>query len=186
MLKWTFVVFWFTVAALPAQTVAGLKLNDVRTDRAVSFADYSGYKVLVMVFTTNDCPFDERYRERLFQLARQYEGRVPFLFINSSSDPEETPAAMKALHSEIVFPAPYLEDKEQAAMKIFNVRKSPECLVVRPEGQSFAVLYRGAIDDNPQSEADVREAYLANAIEKVLAGQPVEVSEHRPPGCSIR
>jgi hypothetical protein len=81
---------------------------------------------------------------------------------------------------------PYLLDKDQVELKTFSARKTPECFVLQSTGLKFNVVYRGAIDDSPQSAADVREAYLREAIEKVLAGKPIEVFEQRPPGCSIR
>lgn len=176
----------FCNAGTWAQTIGNFTLTDIRFDKPVSLQDYSRYPAVVLIFTTNNCAFDEHYRERIIRMAEAYAQRVPFLLINSSAEADESVDHMKALHAEIGFTIPYLADKNQVVMNMLNARKTPECVVLKPVSDKFTVVYRGAIDDNPQSEADVREAYLANAIEKVLAGQPVEVSEHRPPGCSIR
>jgi len=48
------------------------------------------------------------------------------------------------------------------------------------------VRYKGAIDDNPQVEAYVKEAYLARALDNVLAGRPAGGADKRAAGCLIK
>lgn len=171
--------------ATRAQTVANFTLTDVRFDKTVSLADYARYPVVVVVFTSNYCAFDVHYRERILRMAGEYAQQVPFLLINSLTDADESADKMKALHTEMGFTVPYLADKNQEVMKLFNARKSPECVVLKPSAGKFTVVYRGAIDDSPQMEEAVRHHWLKDAIEAVLAGKSVAVKEQRPAGCAI-
>ncbi len=175
----------FCNAGTWAQTIGNFTLTDIRFDKPVSLQDYSRYPAVVLIFTTNNCAFDEHYRERIIRMAEAYAQRVPFLLINSSAEADESVDLMKALHAEIGFTIPYLADKNQVVMNMLNARKTPECVVLKPVSDKFTVVYRGAIDDSPQMEETVRNHWLRDAIEAVLAGKPPPLKEQRPAGCSI-
>ncbi len=174
-----------TFAVAQAQQIADFTLQDARDDKVVSLSNYLRYEAVVIVFTSNTCAFDNRYRERLFTLALEYEGRVPFLFINSFSGQEESVQAMKALHTELNFPAPYLKDGEKAVAQQLKPGKSPECFVLKNQDGKFNMVYRGAIDDNPQMAEAVQHYWLKDAIEAVLSGKAISAKEQRPVGCAI-
>ena len=63
-----------------AQLPRGYALGDVVTDfnlknvneRTVSLADYRAQKGLIVVFTSNHCPFSKAYEERLLALDRKF------------------------------------------------------------------------------------------------------------------
>jgi hypothetical protein len=57
---------------------------------------------------------------------------------------------------------------------------------LQKSGAEFKVVYRGAVDDNAQSEKEVKVSYLKDAITKLLAGQKIDVADVRPVGCSIK
>ena len=46
--------------------------------------------------------------------------------------------------------------------------------------------YKGAIDDNPQIENYVKEKYLEQVLDNLLAGRPVGVADKRAAGCLIK
>ena len=51
------------------------------------------------------------------------------------------------------------------------------------------LVYDGAIDDNPSTDsADIpgARAYVAEALDAVLAGAPVPVAQTKPYGCSVK
>jgi hypothetical protein len=54
------------------------------------------------------------------------------------------------------------------------------------ENGKLVVRYIGAIDDNPNNPEKSKEQYLANAVEALLAGKPIAVSETKAVGCSIK
>ena len=48
------------------------------------------------------------------------------------------------------------------------------------------VRYIGTIDDNYQDANELKEPYLANAIEALLSGKTIESTETKAVGCSIK
>ena len=175
-----------TSVAVKAQVIADFSLVNAVDSKTVQLRDYLKYTGVVVIFVSYDCPFDKYYMSRILTLAETYKATMPVLLINANSDEVNSGELLKNYLVQQRITIPYLLDKDQVEQKKFDARKTPECFVLRNTGQKFTVVYRGAIDDSPQSVEDVREAYLTDAIKKVLAGQPVEVAEHRPPGCSIR
>jgi hypothetical protein len=184
-MKWINCLLLFLAISVKAQVVADFSLPDAATGKLVHLRDYLKYPGVVIIFVSYDCPFDKYYLDRILAIADAYKETFPVLLINSNSDEVNTGELLKNYMAQRRITIPYLLDKSQIELKTFNARKTPECFVLKNTGQKFNVVYRGAIDDSPQAEADVREAYLKEAIEKALAGKPIEVFEHRPPGCSI-
>ncbi|MCX8489484.1 MAG: redoxin domain-containing protein [Cyclobacteriaceae bacterium] len=165
-------------------SVADFSLNDVNKKTTVALSEFKNFNAIVVLFTTNECPFDSYYKTRVKTLIDSYSGKVQFLLINSANDPQETPEKMAIHYTDLG--VPYLEDKEQIAMDLFGARKSLEAYLLKPEGNQFKVIYSGAIDDNPQVAADTKENYLKNAINKVLNSQKIEFETNRVIGCTIR
>jgi hypothetical protein len=50
------------------------------------------------------------------------------------------------------------------------------------------LVYDGAIDNRPQPAGDPRTAknYVRTAVDELLAGKPVAVSQTKPYGCSVK
>ena len=48
------------------------------------------------------------------------------------------------------------------------------------------LVYRGAIDDNAKRPAKVEEAYLADALDSILADRPVKTVSTKALGCTIK
>lgn len=152
-------------------------LTNVATGQTVSIRDFKGAKNVVVIFTSNVCAYDGYYSDRIKSLFATYGASVQFILVNSYLEPEESAEKMKTKYDLWSFDVPYLADKDQAWMKTFGAKKSPEVFVL---DSNLAVIYSGAIDDNPQLANGVKESYL----KKVLDGQ--KVANTRAVGCSIR
>jgi hypothetical protein len=139
---------------------------------------------MVIIFTTNNCPYDDYYRSRISKLSQSYQDRVPVLLVNSSPDPADTKENMVKKGKQLNLP--YLADKDQTLMASLDARKSPEAFLLKNESGKFSVVYRGAIDDNAQVEADVRHSYLRDAIDIMLTNQKIQTPEVRPVGCNLK
>lgn len=170
----------------PAQTVKNFQLTNVMNGETVSLDSYPSCEGLVLIFTSNACPYDEYYRKRISELSKLYRDRVPFLLVNSHTEPNETAAMMAAKGKASNLNMPYLADKDQALMMNLDVRKTPEAFLLKNEGGKFSVVFRGAIDDNAQVEADVRHHYLRDAIDIMLARQKIATPHVRPVGCNLK
>ena len=84
------------------------------------------------------------------------------------------------------FDFPYLADKNQVASKSFQATKTPEVFVLKRVNLGYAVIYHGAIDDNPQVEKDVRVNYLREAILAGINNAELAVKDTRVTGCMIK
>jgi hypothetical protein len=114
---------------------------------------------------------------------------VQILLINSNSESdneEESIAEMKKKAMDHGFTFPYLADKEQVALALLEATRTPEAFLLIPAGGKFELVYQGAIDDSPQLAEQVRNPFLMNAIEDVLAGRKIERNYVRPTGCIIK
>lgn len=168
------------------QQLTDFKLVNVLNDQTVSAATFPSCSGLVVIFTSNACPYDEYYRARIAKISGNYQDKVPVLLVNSQPDASESKENMVKKAKQANFSFPYLEDKNQTLMTALDAKKSPEAFLLKNEGGKFTVVYRGAIDDNAQVEADVRHNYLRDAIDIMLSNQKIETAEVRPVGCNLK
>jgi hypothetical protein len=181
-------VLTLTLASVIAygQTVNNFKLVNVLNDQTISLDTYPSCEGMVIIFTSNACPYDEYYRNRIAKLSQAYQDRVPVVLVNAHTEPAESPEKMQARGKQLKLSVPYLADKSQTLMANLDVRKSPEAFLLKNQNGKFTVVYRGAIDDNAQVEADVRHSYLRDAIDIMLTNQKIETPEVRPVGCNLK
>jgi hypothetical protein len=85
------------------------------------------------------------------------------------------------------FNFPYLRDDNQTVAAAFGATHTPEFFVFA-SGQTTARLlqYHGKMDDNYQNRAQVKQPYLQDAVEALLAGKTVPVRETFSIGCTIK
>jgi len=178
------VVLLMMANALKAQDVKDFSLTNTKDGKAVSLSGMSSSAGIALVFTSHECPFDNYYKERLKDLVANYSGKIQFVFINSNQESQESIEQMAIHYKDIN--VPYLADKDQIAMETLGARKSTEVFLITNTGGKLTIVYSGAIDDNPQVAKDVKQPYLKDAIEKLLAGQKIEVNTQRASGCTIR
>lgn len=175
-----------TTDRLSAQQVSNFTLNNVINGKPVSLETYPSCAGIAIIFTSNTCAFDEYYRGRISRLAVDYSDRVPVLLVNSGIEPGDNDDNMVKKAAQLNLKVPYLSDKDQLLMKQLGATRTPQVFLLKNNGGSFAIVYRGAIDDNAQVEADVRNAYLKDAIDILLTNQTIQTPEVRPMGCTIR
>jgi hypothetical protein len=106
------------------------------------------------------------------------------MLVNSNVETQESAEQMSIHYTD--FSVPYLADKDQVVMENLGAKKTPEAYVITSKGGKFSIVYSGAIDDNPQSAKDVRNSFLKDAIDKVLADTKPVQSIERATGCTIR
>ena len=182
-------VFSFQLAA-QNRIISNFTLQDAQSNNTVSLSDYSDKKTVLVIFTSNYCPFSKQYIDRINTMHKTYADKgVQILLINSNSESdneEESIAEMKKKAMDHGFTFPYLADKEQVALALLEATRTPEAFLLIPAGGKFELVYQGAIDDSPQLAEQVRNPFLMNAIEDVLAGRKIERNYVRPTGCIIK
>jgi thiol-disulfide isomerase/thioredoxin len=175
---------------LTAQSYQGLDavklVNAVNGDSTVLDFRSSG-PLVVVIFTSNYCPYSRKYEERINQLYLEFSQRnVQFILVNPNQGPDDSLEEMKKKASELNYQLPYLKDHNQVLTGIMNANRTPEAFLLRPEESGFVLVYRGAIDDNPQTADDVENSFLKTAIQQALAGKPIAEPEVRVTGCIIK
>jgi hypothetical protein len=180
------IVFCSTLLPLCAQHLENFALTNVINDQKVGLDTYPSCSGIIIIFTSNVCPYDDYYRARIKKLSSDHQDKVPVLLVNSSVEPAESVESMKAKAKQINMTLPYLADKDQLLLQRLGATKSPQAFLLKNSGGKFSVVYSGAIDDNAQVEADVRKSYLKDAIDIMLSNQQIATPEIRPAGCTIR
>lgn len=149
-------------------------------------ADFDDRKALVLIFTCNHCPYAQAYEDRLIALARDFEPHgISLLAINSNQAedyPEDSFENMVARAALKGFPYPYVQDADQRVAHAYRAICTPHVFVI----QQRRLMYRGRIDDSWMRPDRVTQADLRAALEALASGQPIEVSETHPMGCSIK
>lgn len=172
--------------SIQAQQVADFSLTDVITGSKVSLGTYPTCSGLMIIFTSNACAYDEHYHSRIISLSKSYSDKVPMLLVNPNMEALESTDNMVRKAQQLGLTIPYLADKDQTLMQRLGATKTPSAYLLKNNGGKFSIVYKGAIDDNPQVPGDVRRAYLKDAIDIMLANQKIETAEVRPVGCTIR
>jgi peroxiredoxin len=158
---------------------------NVVDDKTVSLTQFEKETGVVVIFRGNECPYDGYYTQRIAELVREYKGRIQFLLVNPYLEPAEDTDKMKMYATVWGLGIPYLADKNQSIMEALGARKTPEAFVLKNAGGKFTIIYSGAIDDNPQLPAGVKQKHLQSAIEGLLSDH-TQITSVRTAGCTIR
>lgn len=169
--------------------IADFHLKNV-DDRMVSLADYRAQKGLIIVFTSNHCPFAKTYEDRLMALDHKFAPQgYPVLAI-MSNDPvayeEDSFDNMQVRARERAYPYAYAIDETQSVARAFGATRTPQVYVLKQTNGQFILEYVGAVDDSPQDGASAQRRYVDEAVSSLLAGRPVQSPITKPIGCAIK
>jgi peroxiredoxin len=151
-------------------------------------AQAKGY---IVVFTCNHCPFSQAYEQRIIDLDKKYAPLgYPVVAINPNdpvAEPEDSYPNMIKRAKEKGYTFPYLLDSTQQTAKIYGAKRTPHVyLLSKTSANILRVEYIGAIDDNFDDPAAVKEKYLEKAIEAVSKGSKPAVTLTKAIGCGIK
>jgi peroxiredoxin len=111
---------------------------------------------------------------------------VQLLVINANdvnAFPDDSFPNMKERSNEKGFNFPYPFDESQVVAQAYGVERTPEEFVLDKQGQ---LRYQGAIDDNSDNPAAVKDHYVRAALDAVLGVKPLSVHETPPVGCTVK
>lgn len=198
MKKLSVLLLFVAVVLVSAFTViapSGYKIGDTATDfklksvdgKMYSMSDYKSAKGFVVVFTCNHCPFAKKYEDRINDLAKKYKSKGYILLAINPNDPSVQPddsyELMQKRAKEKGFAFPYLFDEGQKIFPQYGATKTPHVFLL---DKNRVVKYIGAIDDNVDSAAEVKEKYLENAIAALESGKTPSPEVTKAIGCSIK
>lgn len=188
-------VFVLGTVSLFAQ---GYKVGDKATDfklknvdgKYVSLADFPDAKGFILMFSCNHCPYSVAYEDRKIALDKKYKPLgYPVIIINPN-DPEVEPRdsyeLMQVRAKEKGFTFPYLFDEGQKVYPVYGATRTPHVFLLEKVGKDYIVRYIGAIDDNHRDAAAVKDPFLSNAVDALLAGKKPDPDFTRAIGCTIK
>ena len=156
------------IPAINGEQETSLSLSDIKED------------VVVLVFMNNECPYVVAVEDRLVDFVNDYKGKSVKL-IGVSVVANDKLSKIKEHHktsSKFV----YGLDETQAIGKAYGASNTPQFFVL---DKSRTIRYTGAMDDSPMKEDAVKKSYVRNAVDALLSGKDVEVSETRAIGCGV-
>jgi len=130
------------------------------------------------------------YEDRIIALDKKYKSKgYPVIAINPN-DPAaiggDDMADMKVRAKEKGFTFPYLQDKGQKVYPKYGASKTPHVYILRKNGKKNIVEYVGAIDDSSRNPNNVKEKFVEDAVDALLAGKKPAKTYTRAIGCSIK
>jgi peroxiredoxin len=146
-----------------------------------TLASLKGKSGTVVIFIATQCPVSNAYNERMQKLADDYRARgVNVVGINSNV--RELAPEVKSHAAEKGLKFTILKDTGNVVADSFDAQVTPEAYLIDASGK---LVYRGRIDNSRNADG-VSASELRDAIEATLAGKPVEKTEVKAFGCSIK
>jgi len=173
-----------SMAVAPQDRVENFRLLDNRGDSHELYY-YDDMKAVVFMVQGNGCPIVRNAMPRFQELKDMYADKgVQFFMLNSNLQDNRQTVAAEA--EEFGYDIPVLIDDTQIIGESLDLVRTGEVFVLDPK--TWSVTYAGAVDDRLTYEKQKQEAsehYLKDAIDNMLAGEPVEVASTDPLGCLI-
>jgi peroxiredoxin len=174
---------------LPLGTKApDFTLPDTISSLALSLTDIRGENGFLVMFICNHCPYVIHVNPELVRLANDYRSKgIGFVAISSNDVeryPDDAPEKMKEVAIKLGYPFPYLYDESQAVAKVYDAACTPDFYLF--DGAANLV-YRGRLDDSrPKNDNPLTGKDLRDALEAMLAGQPISEIQYPSIGCNIK
>lgn len=187
-----------TLVALASFRPGGYNVGDKAMDfklknvdnKMVSLSDYTDTKGVIVIFTCNHCPYAKAYEDRIIALDNKYRPLgYPVIAINPNDPvavPEDNFAAMQERAKAKHYGFPYLVDATQDVARTYGAAHTPTVYVLQKSGTDYIVKYIGAIDDNTFNPSAVKQKYVEDAVDELLAGKRVGTDFTKAIGCGIK
>ena len=163
-------------------------------DKEYSLNEIAGKNGILVIFSCNTCPFvvgngtesegwEGRYPE-LGDLCKKMD--IGMALINSNQAKRSGDDSFEEMQKHYVnenYNSFYLVDNNSVLANDFGALTTPHVYLF---DSMHKLVYRGAIDDNVNSKAEVKHHYLTNAIDNMLTGNKISPDVTKQLGCSIK
>jgi hypothetical protein len=179
-------------APTPIATKAVDKVDNFQlTDQTLMAYELYYYKytpAIVVMTRQNGSAYSTAATAELEKLNAAYKGKnVLFLMLDSNLADSRDAIAAEAAKQGVTLPI--LVDEQQLVGESMGVQKEGEVFVINPK--TWQVAYHGPLDNRfeaaaPNTKAAPTKAYAAQAVDALLAGQPVQTARvDKLPGKAI-
>jgi peroxiredoxin len=170
----------------PAPDFTGTDING----KTVKLSDYKG-KIVVIESYNSDCPFcGNQYKSGAMQELQKNlvaKGVVWLMVdsVNTKNFSYRTPEQARKESADLKIAATaWIDDSSGTIGHLYDMKTTPHTFVIAANG---TLVYDGAIDNRPSPSGDPRTAknYVRAAVDELLAGRPISISQTRPYGCGV-
>ena len=170
---------------IPAAPAIGATIEDFTladaTGQERSLKSLAGKNGTVLLFIAVQCPVSNAYNERMEKLAQEYKAKgVAVIGINSNVKEDADAVRGHAAENKLTFPI--LKDPGNKIADKLGATVTPEAYFL---DASNKLLYHGRIDTSRNGD-NIESTDLRNALEASLAGKPIEKTEAKAFGCTIK
>lgn len=163
-------------------------LPDVQSQEIIRPETFQDKPALLVMFICRHCPYVVHVQEELTRLGRDYQAKGLGILGISSNDasgyPADAPSRLKDMAEQLGWQFPYCYDETQAVAKAFTAACTPDFFVFDRQRH---LVYRGQLDNSrPGNGKPVTGQNLREALDAVLAGQPVPGQQRPSAGCNIK
>lgn len=160
--------------------VPGFTLKDLDGNEH-KLSDYKG-KIVVLDFVSHGCPWSLAHDKSMPALADRYKDK-DVVVLGIDSDKTHTPEDVKKYASENGVSYTILKDEGNTFADAVNAKQTPEIFIVDAEGN---LAYHGAYDNRKSPEQDGDVNYVADALDAMIADEPIELAQTKAWGCGIK
>jgi peroxiredoxin len=170
----------------PAPDFTGTDING----KTVKLSDYKG-KIVVIESYNSDCPFcHNQYKTGATQdLQKELVAKgVVWLMVNSvnphNSSHRSPSQAQQEWNDLKIAATAWIDDSTGDIGHLYGMKTTPHTFVIDASGN---LVYEGAMDNKPDPLHDPKTArnYVREAVDDLLAGKPIEVTQTKPYGCAV-
>ncbi|MDZ7723467.1 MAG: redoxin domain-containing protein [candidate division KSB1 bacterium] len=205
MIRWCMTILMIWTTATLAVDVQPLEIGEQAPDFSLMGVDSSMYSlqdfkksdVLVIIFTANHCPTAQAYEDRMIQLTDDYSrDKVAVVAISSNypsalrldelaySDLGDNFKEMQIRAEDKGYNFPYLYDGDtQETALAYGPQATPHVFIFDSDRK---LRYQGRFDDTENPYVEPKQKDTRNAIQALLAGEPVPVKSTKVFGCSMK
>ena len=174
---------------LPLGTPApSFTLPDVVSGRLYSLDSFVGKAALLVIFMCRHCPYVVHVQSEIAKIGQDYQDTGLGIIGISSNDPahypDDAPERLKEMAQQLKLRFPLCFDETQEVAKAYKAACTPEFHLFDAQRR---LVYRGQLDDSrPGNNKPVTGRDLRAAIDRLLAGNPVDSNQKASIGCSIK
>ena len=166
--------------------MANAKMKDV-SGKLISLEEVKGKKGTLVIFSCNTCPFVIATQDRYHEVAKMAKANGLGLMVVNSNEAQrmgvDSYAAMQDYAKDQNYSFPYVLDENHVLADAFGATRTPDVFLFDAKDK---LVYKGAIDDSHRDATAVKEKFLENAIKNLSQGKPIDPSETKAVGCTIK
>lgn len=156
-------------------------------NETVTLREIAGENGLMVVFTSNTCPWVHRWESRYLEVASlAQENGITMIALNPNEATRgegESLADMKKRAQDYSYNFIYAMDKDHLLATEYGANRTPHVYLFNAD---FTLVYRGAIDDNAHDIDEVEQTFAKDAILQLASGREIATKTSPSLGCTIK